>query len=321
MLKILIASSIDSGAVTALQDEHDVVCAYGAKEDELISHIVDRDVLIFRSGVSVSREVMSAAPNLKLLIRAGSGLDNLDLDYIRSKKIPLVRIPGPGAQAVAELTFALLLSLTRQILVADRLLRQGHWAKYELQGHLLRGKTLGIIGAGNIGSRVGEMGVAWGMRVLGCVEHPTQEREKRLYERGIIHMECPAILATADYVSVHVPLKDTTCNLIGEKELKMMKPGAFLLNLSRGGVVDEGALFKALTNGGNLAGAALDVHREEGNGKISPLAGLSTVILTPHIGAMTIDSQRQIGERILEIINSFELDSSLSGVSEVHIFE
>lgn len=316
-LKILIASSIDANAIDVLCKTHDVVLAFGASEGELKSLIVDREVLIFRSGVNISSPVMSAAPNLKLLVRAGSGMDNMDLEYIRANGIPWVRIPGPGAQAVAEMTFALLLSLARHLLRADRLLRNGRWAKYELSGQLISGKTLGIIGMGNIGSRVAEMGNAWGMKVFGCVENPTQNRARQALEKGVVILECDEVLRLADFATIHVPLKDSTRNLIAARELVQMKPGAFLLNLSRGGVVNEQDLCKALTNGSGLAGAALDVHSEEGDGKISPLAGLPNVILTPHIGAMTVDSQRQIGQRVVEIIDTFVKGHSLAGVEEV----
>jgi phosphoglycerate dehydrogenase-like enzyme len=237
-------------------------------------------------------------------MRAGSGIDNIDLDYVFENDIKLVRIPGPGAKAVAEMSFALMLALARNVLKADRLLRQGHWAKHELTGHLLQGKVLGVVGAGNIGIRVGHLGHAWGMEVLGCVEHPTPEAAFRLSRSGIRLAPLPAVLAGSDFVSLHVPLQASTRNLINAESLAQMKPGAFLVNLARGGVVDEAALYEALRSG-HLAGAALDVHEREGQGKISPLAELENVILTPHIGAGTIDSQREIGEIILESIHSY----------------
>ena len=304
LMKILIASSIDTDAIDQLREKHDVICAFNAGEAELKSHIADREILIFRSGVRITAEVLAAASHLKLLIRAGSGLDNLDVAYVRRHGLRLVRIPEPGAQAVAELTYGLMLALARQILVADQLLRQGRWAKHDLTGYLLTRKTLGIIGAGNIGSRVGQMGAAWGMDVIGCVEHPSPTVAASLQQKGIRLTACDEVVAEADFLSIHVPLKESTRNLIDGPLLARMKPGAFLTNLARGGVVDEKALYQALTRDNGLAGAALDVHSEEGEGKISPLADLPNVVLTPHIGAMTIDSQREIGQRIIEIINS-----------------
>jgi D-3-phosphoglycerate dehydrogenase len=304
-MKILIASSIDPQAIAKLKEQHDVVCAFNAKEEDLKSLIGDRDVLIFRSGVQITAEVMESAPDLRLILRAGSGIDNIDVEYVKRKGLRLVRIPGPGAKAVAEMSFALMLALARNVLEADLLTRQGHWAKHQMTGYLLTGKTLGIVGAGNIGTRVGRLGAAWGMEVIGCVEHPSSEAAVKLWENGIQLANMDEVLANSDFVSLHVPLKDSTRHLIDAQALAKMKAGAFLINLARGGVVDEAALYDALRNG-HLRGAALDVHASEGNGMISPLAGFKNVILTPHIGAGTFDSQREIGEIVLETIESHQ---------------
>lgn len=301
-MKILVASPIYHDALAELRKEHDVVDAVGLSEDELAPLIEDRQVLIFRSGVDITAELMARAPDLELLIRAGSGLDNLDMDYVKQHGLSLVRVPEPGARAVAELAFAFMLALARQLLRADRLLRRGRWAKHEITGYLLADKTLGVYGAGNIGSQVGRMGVAWGMSVLGCIEHPSPARGASLAEDGIRLVDGAEILEASDFVSIHVPLKASTRNLFDARAIARMKPGAFLINLARGGVVDEQALYQALAEG-RLSGAGTDVHLHEGEGKISPLADLPNVILTPHMGAGTIDSQRKIGERVIEIIN------------------
>jgi D-3-phosphoglycerate dehydrogenase len=308
-MKILFASSIFPGAIEKIKEEHEVICAFNAKEEELKKQIKDCEVLVFRSGVQISAEVMECAPTLKLLIRAGSGIDNVDVGYVRRKGLRLVRIPGPGAKAVAEMSFALLLALARNVLEADRLTRQGIWAKHELTGFLITGKTLGIIGAGNIGSRVGQLGVAWGLEVVGCVEFPNPAVASKLWEKGIRLADIDEVLAKADFVSIHVPLKDSSRNLINAEAFAKMKPGAFLVNLARGGVVDESALYKALKEG-RLLGAALDVHATEGNGTISPLAEFNNVILTPHIGAGTFDSQREIGDIVIETLNSYVLEQA-----------
>jgi phosphoglycerate dehydrogenase-like enzyme len=167
--------------------------------------------------------------------------------------------------------------------------------------------VLGIYGAGNIGSCVGQLGAAWGMEVIGCVEHPTRASADRLRRKDIRMTSRDEVLARADFLSIHVPLKDSTRNLINAQAFSRMKPGAFLTNLSRGGVVNEAALYQALVNG-HLRGAALDVHEQEGEGKISPLAGLKNVILTPHIGAGTFDTQREIGEIVIEAIEAYETE-------------
>ena len=311
-MKILIASSIYPEAIEKLHECHDVTCAFNAQETELQTFIKDREVLIFRSGVSITAEVMAAAPDLKLLIRAGSGLDNLDFDYVQKRGLKLIRIPEPGAKAVAELTFALMLALARNILKADHSLRQGRWIKRELTGHLLTGKVLGLIGVGNIGARIGQLGSAWDMQVIGCVGHPSPVKAARLREKGINIVNLYRVLAEADFISVQTPLQADTHHLIDAKALASMKPGAFLINVARGGVVDEMALYQALTEG-HLGGAGLDVHETEGEGKVSPLATLENVILTPHIGASAIDSQREIGDIAIDTINSFLAEQTLTG--------
>lgn len=302
-MKILIASQVFPEAVERLRERHDVICAFGADSEKLKALIFDREALVFRSGVTIDAALMSRAPRLRYLVRAGSGLDNLDMDYVRAHGIELVRIPGPGARAVAELAFGLMLSVARQLRTADALLRQGRWAKSEIQGYLLAGKTLGVYGMGSIGSLIGRMGAAWDMQVVGCVERATPERAAEFDRQGLRLAPPEEVLATADFLSVNVPLSERTRNLIDEKAIARMKRGSFLVNLARGGIVNESALLAALTSG-HLRGAGLDVHEREGEGKISPLAALDNVILTPHVGANTVDSQRAIGEQVIEIVTA-----------------
>jgi D-3-phosphoglycerate dehydrogenase len=308
-MKILIASSIYPQTVDTLRETHDVVLAYNAKEEVLKPLLHDREILIFRSGVKFTADVLASAPALKMIIRAGSGVDNIDLNYVNEHGIQLVRIPGPGAKAVAELSFAYMLALARNVLEANRLTQQGHWAKNDLTGYLLTGKVLGVIGVGNIGSRVAQLGTAWGMKVIGCVENPSTERTQHFIHMGVEMGDCKFVLCNADFVSIHVPLKPSTRYLINAQSLACMKPGAFLINMARGGVVDEMALGEAI-KAGRIRGAALDVHEAEGEGKVSPLAGLPNVILSPHIGAGTFDTQREIGEIILHELSAFMDKSS-----------
>jgi D-3-phosphoglycerate dehydrogenase len=303
-MRILIVSPVAEAAIDELRGSHEVIVAFNAPQDEIKEKIVGCDALVFRSGPDISAEVMSCAPTLRLLVRAGSGLDNLDVDYVQANNIALERIELPGARAVAELAFTLMLNLARQIRTADALLRQGHWAKHQLTGSLLRGKTLGIYGAGNIGTTAGSMGIAWGMDVIGCVENPSAERAEILHNKNIELVDVADLLARADFVSVHLPLKDSTRNIVDADAFAQMKSGAILVNLARGGVVDEVALKEALDTG-RLAGAGMDVHEREGEGKISPLAENDNVILTPHIGAGTVDTQREIGETLVQIVAEY----------------
>jgi len=303
-VKILVASSIDPAAVARLEAEHDVVRAFNAQPHQLADLVRDREAVIFRSGVTLSANVLAQAGELRLLVRAGSGLDNVDVSYADDHGIDVVRVPGSSAQPVAEFTFALLLSLVRKVALADRLLREGHWPKAQLGGPLLTGKTLGIVGAGNIGARVGEMGAAWGMRALGCVASPAEGVRPSLQARGVELTDYDTVLAEADFLCLHVPLDDSTRHMIDARALSHMKQGSWLVNVARGGVVDENALYPELTENGKLLGAALDVHEREGEGTTSPLADLPNVVLTPHIGAMALDSQRLIGERVLELVDA-----------------
>ncbi len=308
-MKILLASSIDPGTIEALESDHDVVRAFNAPEHELVELVQDREVLVFRSGVMISAAVLDAAPNLELLLRAGSGLDNIDLAAAERRGAQVVRVPGSSAQPVAELTFALLLSLVRKVTLADRLLREGHWPKAKLGGPLLTGKTIGIVGAGRIGSRVGEMAAAWGMRAIGCVDRPNPEVADALRARGVELTDFDTVVAESDFLSLHVPLDERTHHMVDAQLLARVKPGAFLVNMARGGVVDEKALYAALTEDERLLGAALDVHEAEGEGTLSPLRELPNVVLTPHIGAMAWDAQRLIGERLVELLRAHERGS------------
>lgn len=306
-MKILLASSVDPAAIDLLERDHDVVRAFKAPPDQLADLVRDREAVIVRSGVMISAEILDEAPNLALIVRAGSGLDNIDVGHARERGVQVVRVAGSSAQPVAELTFGLLLGLVRKVALADRLLRDGQWPKPQLGGPLLSGKTLGIVGAGRIGSRVGEMGVAWGMRALGCVDSPGPAVAAALGLRGVTLTDFDTVVAEADFLCLHLPLDERTRHIVDGGVLDRMKPGSFLVNMARGGVLDEAALHARLTTpGANLLGAALDVHEREGEGVVSPLASLPNVVLTPHIGAMAWDSQRLIGERVVELVAAFE---------------
>lgn len=304
-MRLLIVSYIDPAAVEKLSEQHDVICAYDPSPEELKRLIVDRDALVFRSGVIIDAAVMDCAPDLKWLIRAGSGTDNIDLDYVRTRGLQLARIPRPGAQAVAELSFALMLALSRRLFAADQSMRQGRWAKYEMVGSLLEEKVLGIVGVGNTGTRTAEIGLAMGMEVIGCVEHPSPERAGVMAKQRIRLTDFEEVMTASDYVSIHVPITRSTRKMIDAGVLSRMRPGSYLISLGRGGVVDELALREVLLVGSSLGGAALDVHEVEHEGSKSPLVELDNVILTPHIGAMVSDTQRQIGQEVLRLVSSF----------------
>lgn len=302
-MKVLLASPIDPAATAALHSRHEVS---EAADVGLHWGLADAEVVVLRSGPVLSADAFAAAPHLRLVLRAGSGLDNIDLDSARDHGVRVVRIAGMSAPPVAELTFALLLALARRVTVADRLIREGRWPKPDLGGPLLRGKTLGVVGAGNIGGLVGQMGSAWGMHVLGCVARPTHAVSAQLAQRGITLASFDAVVEQADFLTLHVPLDTTTRHLVDGSVLERMRSGSLLVNMARGGVVDEKSLFDSLVRGDTVAGAALDVHETEGEGTVPLLASLEQVVLTPHIGAMATDAQRLIGARVLELVEAWD---------------
>ncbi len=301
-MRIYLASPIDESALALLAKRHIVErpSVPGVGKDGFAAC----DVLVVRSGVTMSAEVLSKASQLQLVVRAGSGLDNLDLGYLKARGIRLVRVPGPGARAVAELTFGLILAVARRIAAADRMVRRGLWPKHELAGPLLEAKVLGIIGAGSIGSTVGRLGVAWDMRVLGCIDERDEISRARLRGTSIELADIETVVAMADVLTIHVPLLPTTRHLVDASMLNRLKPGSIVINAARGGVLDETGLYDAIQRG-HLAGAGLDVHEREGEGIIPRLAELPNVVLTPHIGAMASDAQRQIGVRVIELIDAY----------------
>jgi phosphoglycerate dehydrogenase-like enzyme len=303
-MKILLLDAIDAEAIEDLGGRYDVTCAFGLAEPSTSLLMHEPEVLVFRSGVRLSPDVLREAVPLRLLVRAGSGIDNVDIDEVRRRGIRFVRIPGPGAQAVAEMTFALLLDLARRVSLADRLVRQGRWPKSELAGSFTLGKTLGVVGLGNIGTRVAEIGVRWGMRVIGCVEHASPQRADGFADRGVTLLSLDEVVRQADFLTIHVPLKDSTRYLIDDKLLTRVKAGAYLINIARGGIVEEEALSSRLDSG-RLAGVALDVHETEGEGVVPGLASHQNVVLTPHIGAMASEAQRAIGRRVGTLIDAF----------------
>ena len=304
-MQILLASPIHQAATADLSRRHEVTRISSTPDVVGDPGLATCEVLVVRSGVTISRQVLHEAPKLQLVVRAGSGLDNLDLRHLEERGIGLVRVPGPGARAVAELTLALALAVGRRIAEADRQVRLGQWRKHELTGPLLEGRTLGIIGAGNIGSVVGQLGSAWGMRAVGCIEGDSDAARARTTQAGIELASFDTCVSAADILTIHVPLTPATRHLVNGGVFDRLRPGSIIINTARGGVMDEDALYSALASG-HVAGAGLDVHERESDGSVPRLAEFPNVVLTPHIGAMASDAQRQIGMRVVELINAHE---------------
>ncbi|KUO41443.1 MAG: 3-phosphoglycerate dehydrogenase [Candidatus Hadarchaeum yellowstonense] len=301
MVKVLVTDKIDEEGIRRLREVAEVDVAVGLKPPELIERVKDYEVLVVRSATKVTREVIEAGKKLRIIGRAGAGVDNIDVEAAKARGIKVLNTPEAPTEAVAELVMGLMLSWARRLPQADLSMKQGKWLKAELMGTELRGKTLGIIGTGKIGQRVGFLALAFGMKIVAqdCVRYP-----EFAARTGCEYTDLDTVLRQADYLTIHLPLTAETRHLIGKRELSLMKPTAVLINTSRGEIVDETALVEALTSG-KIAGACLDVFSREPPVD-SPLLKLPNVILTPHIGASTHEAQKEaailISEKIKEAI-------------------
>ncbi len=270
--------------------------------DQILEKISTFNIVIVRSRTTITKEMIEKADNCKIIARVGVGLDNVDQDAAKTKNIRVINAVEGAMNAVAELVLGLMLSLARQTGRGDRAIRNDQWLKKELKGTELRGKYLGIIGLGNIGKRLGRLARALNMNVIGYDVMPIDEEFTK--EVGLMKSDLNTLLQSSDYVSIHVPLLDSTYHLLDAEKMSTMKKTAKIINTSRGGVVDEDALYNALKNG-TLGGAALDVFEKE-PAIGTKLAELDNVILTPHIGAQTKEAQslaaNVIAEKIIQIL-------------------
>lgn len=268
--------------------------------------------LVVRSATKVDASMLDRATSLKVIGRAGVGVDNIDLAEASKRGIAVFNAPGGNTIAAAELTMALMLSLVRRVTEADRSIRAGKWDRARFRGIELRGRTLGLIGAGRIGGEVARRCEAFGMDVMVSDPYLTLERAEEL---GVSVVEFGEILDRADVISLHVPLNDETRHLIDAAALERMKKRAFLINASRGGVIVESDLARALENG-VIAGAALDVYESEPLADESPLRTAPNLVLTPHLGASTKEAQisvaREIALAVREALGSGNLSEALN---------
>ena len=265
----------------------------------MVQKIPGYDGLVVRSKPRVPRSVIDAS-SLKVVARAGVGLDNIDLEACTEKGIKVINSPTALSESVAELVFAMILSFERHIVRADNSMKEGLWIKKELKGAELHGKTLGIIGFGRIGSHMAKIAGGFGMRVIGYDVHWDT---KTADELGVEFWDKDLLIQESDYISLHVPLIPPTRGMISKHELGMMKDSAVIINTSRGGIIDETALYDALESG-MIRGACLDVYETEPPGD-SPLLHLDNVLLTPHIGASTTEAQDKAGVIIAEKLIEF----------------
>jgi D-3-phosphoglycerate dehydrogenase len=299
-LKIIIAEKISPAAVEQLKQPDWTVLTADQLEGKLTEQLESADALIVRSAVQADAELLSHAPKLRVIGRAGVGVDNIDLDAATRQGIAVMNTPGANAVAVAEQTLGMMLAMARHLCRADVLMHAGKWEKKSLQGTELRGKTLGIAGLGRIGMEVARRARAFGMEI---VAHDPFVSVAVAKEQGIRLASLDELYAAADYITLHVGLTPQTAGMINAAAIAKMKKGARLVNCARGELVQEADLIAAL-KAGKIAAAALDVFSEEPL-KNSPLQAMENVVLTPHIGGQTFEAQEAVGVQIAQQVREY----------------
>lgn len=300
--RVLVCDEVDRILPKILKDNGmDVTYDPEISHGELLEKVSGYEIVVVRSRTAITREVIDKAEHCQVIARVGVGLDNIDQDAAAAKGIRVINAVEGAMNAVAELVMASMLSLARRVPRGDRAMRGGRWLKKELKGTELRGKYLGIVGVGNIGKRLGRLARAFNMNIIGYDVIPIDPKFSS--EVGLMKADLDTLLQSSDYVSLHVPLLDSTRHMINAERISKMKKTACIINTSRGGTIDEDALYEALKEG-RLGGAALDVFEKE-PAVGTPLAQLDNVVLTPHIGAQTAEAQalaaNVIAEKIVQI--------------------
>lgn len=307
-LKVLISDELSPAAVQIFKEHGlEVDVKVGLSKEELEKVIGDYDGLAVRSATKVTEKVIAAAKRLKVVGRAGIGVDNIDVRAATARGIIVMNTPYGNSITTAEHAISLMLALARQIPQADRSTKAGKWEKSKFMGVELFGKTLGIIGCGNIGSIVADRAIGLKMRVIAY--DPFLSRERAI-ELGVEKVELDQLFRRADFITLHTPLTERTRGIIDAKALAQMKPTVRIINCARGGLIDEAALFEALRDG-RIAGAALDVFEEE-PARENPLFTLENVICTPHLGASTTEAQEKVALQIAEQMSDFLLSGAIA---------
>ncbi len=297
-MKVLVADALSDAGVALLAERFDVDVRTGLPKDELIAAIGEYDAVVIRSATTIDADVLAAADKLKVVARAGIGLDNVDIPAATARGVLVCNAPQSNIISAAEHAVALLLSLARRVPEADASLREGKWLRSKLQGVELAGKTVGVLGLGRIGTLVAQRLMAFGVHLIAYDPYVTAERAARLgVELVPTVME---VCEKADIITVHLPKTPETAGIISKAELQALGSGGLLVNAARGGLVDEAALHTALTEGW-IRGAALDVFDEEPVGD-SPLLSLPNLVATPHLGASTDEAQDKAGTQVAEAV-------------------
>jgi len=302
MVNILITDEIHKDAVEILKRVGEVEIATNLNKMELKRKIKDIDVIVIRSGTKLTRDILEHAKKLKIIARAGVGVDNIDIQYATEKGIIVVNSPDASSISVAELTMGLMLSAARNIPQATASLKRGEWDRKSFKGVELYGKTLGVIGLGRIGQQVVKRAKAFGMNIVGYDPYISEEVARSLGVKLLSDIN--ELCKVSDFITLHVPLTPKTRHIIGREQISLMKKNAIIINCARGGLIDEKALYEALRNR-KIRAAALDVFEEEPP-KNNPLLTLDNVIGTPHQGASTEEAQKSAGiivaEQVVKIL-------------------
>ena len=299
-MKVLITEALAESGVELLKEEFEVDVLLGLSPEELLERIGEYDGLIIRSATKVTAEVIERADNLKAIGRAGIGVDNIDIEAATKRGIIVANAPESNTIAAGEHTLGLMLAAARHIPAADNTLRAGEWQRSKFKGVEVAGKTLGLIGLGHVGRIVARGALGMRMRVLAYDPYVSEDRMR---DMNVARAETvDEVLEQSDFVSLHVPRTPQTRGMIGEAAIEKMKPSAYIINVARGGIVDETALYNALKEG-RISGAALDVYEEEPTTD-SPLFTLSNVVVTPHLGASTVEAQDRAGVTAAEQVAS-----------------
>ncbi|WP_019537081.1 phosphoglycerate dehydrogenase [Paenibacillus ginsengihumi] len=306
MFKVLVMDGISDQGIQLLYDAPDVTVEkkQGLSEDELIAIIDQYDALLVRSATKVTARVMEAAPKLKVVGRAGVGVDNIDLDAATKRGIIVINAPDGNTIATCELTFAMMMSTARSIPQAYKKTTGGEWDRKSFVGVELRNKVLGVLGMGRIGSEVAKRAKAFGMDVYGFDPFLTEERAEKL---GVKMGTVDEICRVADFITVHTPLTSETRHMISRPQFEIMKKGVRIINCARGGIIDEQALVEAIDKG-IVAGAAFDVFEEEPPRPEHPFLNNPKIVVTPHLGASTVEAQENVAidvsEEVLHILRN-----------------
>lgn len=296
MARVLVCDPISSAAVERMKKAGlQVDVQKGISKEDLLKCAGNYEAIVVRSATKVTKDVIAAAKALKVIVRGGVGVDNIDCEAAKAYKVEVMNTPEASSISVAELALGHMLALSRFIPQATATMRMGQWEKKKFEGVELYGKTLGLLGIGRIGREVAVRALAFGMKVLAY--DPFVKQEQLPTNLTVKMVPLDQLLAESDYISLHLPMTPETKHMLSKPQFEKMKTGVRIINTARGGIIDEAALAEAI-KAGKVAGAAIDVFEVEPVPKDNPLLGLEQVILTPHLGASSVEGQGRVGDEV-----------------------